>query len=162
LRPPLRFRALRDDVDRRRGPAALRDLAVVDRRDPVLFALPRECVRVLRDALTDFFGARHLGLRFRLALRLFVTFATVFVAAAASPRPLSAAFPARAPATPPTTAPIGPAMLPTAAPATAPAVCFGIGGISMFSDGWDVCFSRMSGLSAIDGSSSNIVVRLQP
>src|SRR5439155_24526571 len=45
----------------------------------------------------------------------------------------SETFRAGAPVTPPTPAAIGPAMPATVAPAPAPAVCFGIGGMSMFS-----------------------------
>jgi len=71
----------------------------------------------------------------RVALR------AVFSAVAATPRPLAAALPASAPMTPPTTAPTGPATLPITAPVAAPAVCFGIGGISMFSEpeDWPLC-----------------------
>jgi hypothetical protein len=122
----------------------LRDFAVVDRRDTLVFTLPRERVAVLRDVLADFLPGRRLAVCFTLALELLTTFWTVFLAANLIPRRFSAAFAARAPATPPTTAPMGPATLPTAAPARAPAVCFGIGGISMFSDESEFCSFRAS------------------
>jgi hypothetical protein len=100
--------------------AALRDFVIV--------------VLALRDLATDFLLWRRLRGAFEIALELFTTLRTVRLAAGAIGRRFSAAFPATAPTTPPTTAPIGPAMLPAAAPATAPTVCFGIGGILMFSD----------------------------
>jgi hypothetical protein len=86
-----------------------------NRRPPALRGLGR-----------DFFTGCRLGALFETALAPLTTFGVDC--------PSAAAFPAIAPTTPPTTAPIGPAMLPAAAPATAPAVCFGIGGIWMFSD----------------------------
>jgi hypothetical protein len=52
-------------------------------------------------------------------------------------------------------------MLPTAAPATAPAVCFGIGGISMFSDDCGVSFSCESVLSGMMANILNILIQLQ-
>jgi hypothetical protein len=63
-----------------------------------------------------------------------LAFLTVFLARGSMGFPLAAARPARPPRTPPTTAPTGPATLPITAPVTAPAVCFEIGGISMFSE----------------------------
>jgi hypothetical protein len=87
--------------------------------------LPRTLVEVLLDLARIFFA----GLR----LRGFLT-ALPPLAGLRAGRPLAATFPAKAPTTPPTTAPIGPATLPIAAPATAPAVCFGIGGMSIFLD----------------------------
>jgi hypothetical protein len=132
LRPPERFRAARDDVDRPRVPAALRDFVVVDRRDTLFFALPRERARALRDLAMDFLVGRCLRGVFEIALELLATLRTVRFAAGAIRRRFPAPFPTTAPTTPPTTAPIGPAILPAAAPATAPAVCFGIGGIWMF------------------------------
>jgi hypothetical protein len=134
LRPPERFRVVRDDFDRPPVPDPFRELAVVDRRDIVFFALPRERARALRCLATDFLFGRLLRGFFDIALELFMTLRTVRLAAGAIGRRFSAAFPATAPTTPPTTAPIGPAILPAAAPATAPTVCFGIGGISMFLD----------------------------
>jgi hypothetical protein len=118
----------------------LRDLAVVDRRDTLFLALPRDVGPVLRDLATDFLVVRRLLAAFEIALDLLTILRTVRLAAGAIGRRFSAAFPATAPTTPPTTAPIGPAILPTAAPATAPAVCFGIGGISMFSDDCEFSF----------------------
>jgi hypothetical protein len=123
----------------------LRDFVVVDRRDTLFFALARERVLALRDLATDFLAGCRLRGAFEIALELF-TLRTARLAAGAIGRRFSAAFPATAPTTPPTTAPIGPAMLPTAAPATAPAVCFGIAGISMFSDNCERSFFCASGL----------------
>jgi len=140
LRPPERFRVVRDDFDRPPAPDPLRDFAVVDRRDIVFFALPRERPRALRCLATDFLLGRPLRGFFEIALELFMTLRTVRLAAGAIGRRFSAAFPATAPTTPPTTAPIGPAILPAAAPATAPAVCFGIGGIWMFLDDCEFSF----------------------
>jgi len=124
----------------------LRDFVVVDRRDTLFFALARERVPVLRDLATDFLAGRRLRGAFEIALELFTALRTARLAAGAIGRRFSAAFPATAPTTPPTTAPIGPAMLPIAAPATAPAVCFGIAGISMFSDNCEGSFFCASGL----------------
>jgi len=129
----------------------LRDFAVVDRRDTLFFALPREGVPALRDLATDFLAGRRLRGACEIALELFTTPRMVRLAAGAIGRRFSAAFPATAPTTPPIAAPIGPAMLPTAAPATAPAVCFGIGGISMSSDNCERSFFCASGLLGIDG-----------
>lgn len=67
------------------------------------------------------------------ALALAATALTAFLAAGAADL-FPAARPASAPITPPTTAPTGPATLPRIAPVAAPAVCFEIGGISMFSE----------------------------
>jgi hypothetical protein len=126
----VRFRAARDNCDRRRVPDPLPDLVVVDRGDTSRFALRPERAWVLRCLATDFLRGRRLRGGFGLFMRL----RTFRVVAGAIGRRFSAAFPAIAPTTPPTTAPIGPAILPAAAPATAPAVCFGMGGISMFLD----------------------------
>jgi hypothetical protein len=128
----------------------LRDFVVVDRRDTLFFALPRDRARCLRDLATDFLVGRWLRVAFEIALDLFTALRTVRLAAGAIGRRFSAAFPATAPTTPPTTAPIGPAMLPTAAPATAPAVCFGIGGTLMFSDDCERSFFLAFGLSGMD------------
>jgi hypothetical protein len=126
----------------------LRDFVVVDRRDTLFLALPRELVPALRDLATDFLVGRRMPGAF--ALDMLTILRMVRLVAGAIGRRFSAAFPATAPTTPPTTAPIGPAMLPTAAPATAPAVCFGIGGILMFSDDCEFSFFRGSELSGID------------
>ncbi|MDP9004922.1 MAG: hypothetical protein M3N12_09060 [Verrucomicrobiota bacterium] len=71
-----------------------------------------------------------------LLVSTFTFFATAFTAffAVFPEEREPAARPANAPITPPTTAPTGPAMLPSTAPVAAPAVCFEIGGMSMFSD----------------------------
>jgi hypothetical protein len=74
-----------------------------------------------------------LALLFDGALALAATALTAFLAAGAAEL-LPAARPASAPITPPTTAPTGPATLPRTAPVAAPAVCFEIGGISIFSE----------------------------
>jgi hypothetical protein len=136
----------------------LRDFIVVDRRDTLFLALPRECARALRDLATDFLVGRRLRVPFEIALDLFTILRTVPFAAGATGRLFSAAFPATAPIIPPTTAPIGPAArLPTAAPVTAPAVCFGIGGILMSADDckrW-FFFSRLDWLG-IDGGRPQI------
>ena len=145
LRPRERFRAARDDFDRPPVPDPLRDFVVVDRRDTVFFALPRERARALRCLAPDFLLGRLLRGVFEIALELFMTLRTVRLAAGVIGRRFSAAFPATAPTTPPTTAPMGPAILPAAAPATAPAVCFGIGGIWMFLDDCSfLLFSRLN------------------
>jgi hypothetical protein len=130
----------------------LRDFVVVDRRDSLFLALPRELVPALRDLATDLVVGRRLPDAFEIALELLTILLPVRLPAGALRRRFSAAFPATAPTTPPTTAPIGPARLPTAAPATAPAVCFGIGGISMFSDDCELSFFCASGLSGIGAS----------
>lgn len=78
-------------------------------------------------------------------------FWTVFFISGRIGRPVAAARPTKAPIAPPTTAPIGPATLPTSAPAAKPAVCFEMGGISMFSDDCGVsffCASDSSGIMA--------------
>jgi len=114
----------------------LRDSAEADRFEGRRFIELRERLALLRERLPDALLNCRLAVPF--ALFAFVTiFLRVLAPACLTSRPL-AAFPARAPATPPTIAPIGPAILPTAAPATAPAVCFGIGGISMFSEDCEV------------------------
>jgi hypothetical protein len=150
LRLTERFRTARDDFDRSRVPDPLRDFVVVDRRDTVFFAFPRERALTLLGLATDFLRARRLRGAFEIALELFMTLRTVRLDAGAVGRRFSAAFPATAPTTPPTTAPIGPAMLPAAAPATAPAVCFGMGGIWMFLDDREFSSFFASGLSGID------------
>ena len=134
LRRAERFRAGCGDFDCPRVLDLLRDFVVVDRRDVVFFAFPRERARALRCFALDFLLGRRLRGVFEMALERFTTLRTVRLAAGAIGRRFSAAFPATAPTTPPTTAPIGPAILPAAAPATAPTVCFGIGGIWMFLD----------------------------
>jgi len=126
----VRFRAARDNWDRRRVPDPLPDLVVVDRCDTSGFALRLERARVLRRLARDSLRGRALRGGFGLFMRL----RTLRFVAGAIGRRFSAAFPVIAPTTPPLTAPIGPAILPAAAPATAPTVCFGIGGISMFFD----------------------------
>jgi hypothetical protein len=67
-------------------------------------------------------------------LALAATARTAFLTFGAAALLELAARPASAPSTPPTTAPTGPATLPSTAPVAAPAVCFEIGGISMFSE----------------------------
>jgi len=71
LRLTERFRAVRDDFDRPRIPDPLRDFVVVDRRDTLFFALPRERARALRDLVTDFLVGGRLRDVFDLALELF-------------------------------------------------------------------------------------------
>jgi hypothetical protein len=71
---------------------------------------------------------------FDTALAFAATVLTAFLAFGATEEREAATRPASAPITPPTTAPTGPATLPSTAPVAAPAVCFEIGGISMFSD----------------------------
>ena len=135
----MRVREAGDDEDARRVCDFLRDSAEVDRFEGRRFFEPRERLAFFRGPLA---GA-VLNCRFAVPFALFALltiFLTVLAPACLTPRPL-AAFPAMAPATPPTIAPIGPAILPTAAPATAPAVCFGIGGISMFSEDCEVSSS---------------------
>jgi hypothetical protein len=68
------------------------------------------------------------------AFALAATALTAFLAGGAAELAEAAARPTNAPITPPTTAPTGPATLPRTAPVAAPAVCFEIGGISIFSD----------------------------
>jgi hypothetical protein len=80
----------------------------------------------------DFFAPLSEPDDLATTLALAATFLTAFFTGAAEERP--AARPASAPITPPTTAPTGPATLPRTAPVAIPAVCFEIGGISMFSD----------------------------
>jgi hypothetical protein len=106
----------------------LRDCAVGACLDLVL---PRERVRVFRDAGRDFFRVCRLSAPFEAV----VTRRAVFRIGR-----LPAALPATAPTTPPTTAPIGPATLPIAAPVTAPAVCFGIGGTWISLDDCELSF----------------------
>ena len=147
LRLTERFRAVRNDFDRAGVPDPLRDFVVVDRRDTVFFAFPRERARALRGLATDFLLGRRLRGALEIALELFMT---LRLAARAVGRRFSAAFPTTAPTTPPTTAPIGPAMLPAAAPATAPRVCLGIGGILMFLDDCEFSSFFAFELSGID------------
>ena len=117
------------------------------RRDDLIFDFPRFVDLPLAEdafALLFFAGRFAAGFArffegflarlFDAALALAATVLTAFFAAVAGELPEAAARPAIAPITPPTTAPIGPATLPRTAPAAAPAVCFEIGGISMFSD----------------------------
>jgi len=80
-----------------------------------------------------FFAAFFVPPVFVAAFAFFATALTAFFAFFPDERE-PAARPAKAPITPPTTAPTGPAMLPSTAPVAAPAVCFEIGGMSMFSD----------------------------
>lgn len=137
----LRFCRVRDDVDFRdridlRGRRTLRfgRFAADDFRDLVLvepFARNRRPLS-FRDLVRDFFPGCRLSAPLEGAELRRTTFRTG--------RSLLAAFPARAPTTPPTTAPTGPTMLPIAAPVTAPAVCFGIGGTWIFSDGRGLFF----------------------
>jgi hypothetical protein len=162
IRPPERFRAGRDDdVDLSRLLESLRDFVVIDRRDTLFFALPRKRAAALRDLATDFLAGRRLRVAFEIALDFFTTLRTVRLAVAAIGRRFPAAFPARAPTTPPTTAPTGPARLPTAAPATAPAVCFGTGGILIFSDDCERWFFFASGFSGIDNGLPQYLTKLQ-
>jgi hypothetical protein len=137
----------------------LRDFALVDRCDALLFTLAPERVPILRDLVADLFAGVDLPIRFEPAFAVFTILRAAFFAAGAIRRPL-AAFAASAPATPPTTAPIGPAMLPTAAPATAAAVCFGIGGTSILSDGREVCSSCELISSGMVGISFTVLIQL--
>jgi hypothetical protein len=98
-------------------------------------------MRVRDDFLRDF-AERRWGFFFRAFGRedFFIRCCFADLAASATAffiatigRLWVAALPAMAPTIPPMTAPAGPATLPSAPPARAPAVCFGIGGISMFS-----------------------------
>ncbi len=91
LRLTERFRAARDDFDRPRVPDPLRDFVVVDRRDTVFFAFPRERARALRGLATDFLLGRRLRGAFEIALELFMTLRTVRLAAGAIGRRFSAA-----------------------------------------------------------------------
>jgi len=110
---------------------------------PCCGRLSRSSPLRLRQGL--FTGCR-LSVRFETALARLTAFRTG--------RSLVAAFPARAPTTPPTMAPTGPAMLPIAAPVTAPAVCFGIGGIWIFSDGGGLFFFSGFGWLGLRAGSS--------
>jgi len=78
-------------------------------------------------------GALLTGL-FDTCFAFAATFFTAFRTFGAAELFELAARPASAPSTPPTTAPTGPATLPMTAPVAAPAVCFEIGGISIFSE----------------------------
>ncbi|MEP6698749.1 MAG: hypothetical protein ABJB09_03375 [Verrucomicrobiota bacterium] len=118
----------------------------------LVFAIALLAVLPLEEAELVFFPARAGLPTFRTALadfeeRLFepLPFFTAFFTAAFTAlfagfttRALAlrepAARPAIAPITPPITAPTGPATLPITAPVAAPAVCFDIGGISIFSE----------------------------
>jgi hypothetical protein len=84
------------------------------------------------DAAADFL-LRGFATALAFTATFLTAFLTAFLAAGAAERD-AAARPAMAPSTPPTTAPTGPATLPRTSPAAAPAVCFEMGGISMFSD----------------------------
>jgi hypothetical protein len=101
-----------------------------------------------RDLVRDFFIGCRLRARFETEEACLTVLATG--------RSLLAAFPANAPTTPPTTAPTGPAMLPIAAPVTAPAVCFGIGGTWISSDGRGLFFFSGFEWSGIIVNSCNI------
>ncbi len=85
-------------------------------------------------AADAFLAGRFPAAFFPVAFALFLTALTAFLTGAGAELEEAAARPAIAPRTPPTTAPTGPATLPITAPAAAPAVCFGMGGIWMFSD----------------------------
>jgi len=129
VRPLRRFCRARDDVSLCRDLRAC-DFAANDFRDLVLFvplARRNRRPRPFRDLVRDFFTGCRLRAPFETEVARLTALRTV--------RSLLAAFPARAPTTPPTTAPTGPAMLPIAAPVRAPAVCFGIGGTWISSDG---------------------------
>ena len=142
MRPLRRFCRVRDDVDfcrdliDLRGARTVRFCAFVadDFRDLVLVEpWPRNRrPPAFRDLAMDFFTGCRLSAPFETAVTRRTAFRTG--------RSLLAAFPAKAPTTPPTTAPTGPAMLPIAAPVTAPAVCFGIGGTWISSDGRGLFF----------------------
>jgi hypothetical protein len=132
----LRLREAGEEEDARRVCDLLRDSADVDRFEGRRFIELRERLALLREPLPDALRNCRFAVPFAL-FALLTIFLRVLVPACLTSRPL-AAFPAIAPATPPTIAPIGPAILPTAAPATAPAVCFGIGGMSMFSEDCEV------------------------
>ena len=128
---------------------------MVDRRDPVLFAVLARNRRpaALRDLGTDFFTGCRLSALFETAVARLTVFRTG--------RPSAAALPASAPTTPPTTAPNGPATLPIAAPVTAPAVCFGIGGICISSDDGGFFFLSGFGWSGINAASSISSIRFK-
>jgi len=132
----VRLREAGEDEDARRVCDLLRDSAEADRFEGRRFIELRERLALLRERLPDALLNCRLAVPFTLFV-LVTIFLRVLAPACLTSRPL-AAFPASAPATPPTIAPIGPAILPTAAPATAPAVCFGIGGMSMFSEDCEV------------------------
>jgi len=128
-----------------------------DRREDCdfFFAELRVLVEALERDVFVFDFEDRVFLELRLAdgcatdFTFLLAFLTVFLAAGSKGFPLAAARPARAPRTPPTTAPIGPATLPITAPAAAPAVCFEIGGISMFSDPPESSFGFWSCSSVI-------------
>ncbi len=152
MRPLRRFCRARDDVDLCRDRRAC-DFAADDFQDLVFFAAlaPNRRPPPFRDLVGDFFSGGRLSAPFETAVARRTAFRTG--------RSLLAAFPARAPTTPPTTAPTGPAMLPIAAPVTAPAVCFGIGGTWISSDGRGVFFFSGFERSGINGGFLNIFVR---
>jgi hypothetical protein len=106
-----------------------------------------------RDLVINFFPSCRLSAPFERAVPRRTAFRTG--------RSLLAAFPARAPTPPPTTAPTGPAMLPIAAPVTAPAVCLGIGGTWISSDGRRLFFFSGFEWSRINVNSCNIFDELQ-
>jgi hypothetical protein len=132
-------------------------------------AFAREAgLRFLLRAIVRFFTPAGF---FRALARTFLTgrdfptvfltvFWTVFFISGRIGRPVAAARPANAPIAPPTTAPTGPATLPTSAPAASPAVCFEMGGISMFLDDCDVSFFCASDSSGITGELPSVLVRL--
>jgi len=100
---------------------------------PLFFAGRLPLVRAFFEAAEGLLAAGFAVAFFAAAFALVATAFTTFLAGAAVDL-LAAARPASAPITPPTTAPTGPATLPKTAPVAAPAVCFEMGGISMFSD----------------------------
>lgn len=148
MRPPLRFCRVRD----LRGWRTVRFCAFAadDFRDLVLVEPLARNRRPppFRDLVRGFFPGCRLSAPFERAVPRLTAFGPG--------RSLLAAFPASAPTTPPTTAPTGPAMLPIAAPVTAPAVCFGIGGTWIFSDGRVPFFFSGFELSGINVNSCNI------
>jgi hypothetical protein len=97
--------------------------------DPRL-APPEDWAALFEDFLPPLFKPPA----FVTALAFAETFLIAFLTFGAVEEREAAARPANAPITPPTTAPTGPATLPSTAPVAAPAVCFEMGGISMFSD----------------------------
>ena len=130
--------------------AELRDL--VDALERAAFAFDFEELAFFELVLADFFATDFAS---------FFAFLTTFLAFGSKGFPLAAARPARAPRTPPTTVPIGPATLPTTAPAAAPAICFEMGGTSMFSDP-PASFLGSLSCSSVIGRALLYVFRLLP
>ncbi|MEP6685185.1 MAG: hypothetical protein ABJB22_00285 [Verrucomicrobiota bacterium] len=130
------------DFDPREGRdfffAELRVLVEALERDVFVFDFEERAFLEL--LLADGFAAGRISL---------LAFLTAFFAFGIKGFPLAAARPARAPRTPPTTVPIGPATLPITAPVAAPAVCFEIGGMSIFSDPPESPLEFLFGSSAI-------------